>query len=977
MAGIGNSLYPPIFNQSYMPAFVNNCRVYFTLSNFNSIQEIKQDAVQVTVRSQKTNKTVLSTSLYPSEIKLANLQVDNERIGDKYYITINNSDIQGGFNYNEYYKVQIRFTSINASNRPSSNKIDSWLNTNLGSFSEWSTVVLIRPISIPTLELNNFSSEADSTTLNVQDLTIVGKVTFDVKDSETLKSYYIHIYDINDELLQDSGDIYTSTNEINYRCKYGFETGETYKLGIQILTNNLYSWSEEKKFTFNINFIPYKEFEGTMTASAEDQAGRIQISISHNEPVETVLNVVIRRTSNESNFQIWEDVYITNVPANSLLNIKWYDYTVESGIWYKYAAQQINKQGWRSTLIQTNSPVMINPEDIFLLQGGKQLKIRFDPEINNFSYVLAENLSQTIGSKYPFITRNGNVNYRTFSISGTISAFMDIRQNLMQASKKDLYGDDQSLYNTYNELNNINLYKDTIYEKKFREKVMEFLYQNNVKLFKSSTEGNILVKLMNISFTPNNTLSRHIYSFSCTAYEIDQFTYQNCLKYNIQQKGSIVTDTGINITVPGQLLAPAKNIYWKELGTNYEDRLFSNEQYFGTSNLMSNIRSKYGKWETDVTQIAEDSFLTYLKIELSSPPYLIGINDNGPYRITENGSEAVCLGHIVIINGTTLIINKDGVYELTDDGTRINTLSFPYAREQGTISYEIQMTEEEKSNLIAQDYSAYYKVGQLWNSFSPNESVYQQIFRKYSSSYGSSSSDNNTFVTTLDSILGLRIYAEEGIVFYIKERQDSNLERHVMGSSGVLQFYDDNTKIQGFYFVGPHLIPATNKDYPQDYEYVDTELLYNSFEDIKQPIRNGVYTIIDSSSEPDPSKVDAEDLGITTIELGELMQMAAAAHSQEGIRLNEQFMRWIENNDKFNDKTLKEKNILLDQFYQGVLQQYITSGNKYIYYQGGWYRFTDEADVALGYNIDSNVQVADNSIMAIIDYYCYILRERF
>jgi len=40
-----------------------------------------------------------------------------------------------------------------------------------------------------------------------------------------------------------------------------------------------------------------------------------------------------------------------------------------------------------------------------------------------------------------------------------------------------------------------------------------------------------------------------------------------------------------------------------------------------------------------------------------------------------------------------------------------------------------------------------------------------------------------------------------------------------------------------------------------------------------------VYNIIDSSSEPDPSKVDAEDLGITTIELGELKQMAAAAHS--------------------------------------------------------------------------------------------------
>jgi len=44
------------------------------------------------------------------------------------------------------------------------------------------------------------------------------------------------------------------------------------------------------------------------------------------------------------------------------------------------------------------------------------------------------------------------------------------------------------------------------------------LYKNNVKLFRSATEGNILVKLMDISFTPNITLHRHIYSFSCTAY---------------------------------------------------------------------------------------------------------------------------------------------------------------------------------------------------------------------------------------------------------------------------------------------------------------------------------------------------------------------------------------------------------------------------------------------------------------------------
>lgn len=978
MAGIGNSLYPPIFNQSYMPAFVKDCKVYFSLSNFNSLQDIKQNAVQVSVRSQKTNKTVLNKTLYPSEIKLTDLETDTEKIGnDKYFITIKNSDIQGGFNYNQYYKVQVRFTSSNATDRPSTNKIDSWLNSNLGSFSEWSTVVLIRPISTPTLELNNFSNQADSTTLNVQDLTIVGRVTFDSKDNEILKSYYIHIYDANDELLQDSGDIYTNNNEINYRCKYGFEAGELYKLGVQILTNNLYSWNQEKIFIFNINFVPYTEFYGRIAAKAQDKAGRIKISITHDAVSQPPLNIVIRRSSNESNFKIWEDVYIANVPANTILNINWYDYTVESGIWYQYSAQQINKQGWRSTIIQTNNYVMINPQDLFLLHGGKQLKIRFDPQVNNFSHTLAESLNQTIGSKYPYIIRNGNVNYRTFTLSGTISAFMDIRQNLMEASKKDLYGSYLNNYQDYNNMNNINLYKDTIYEKKFRDKVIEFLYANNVKLFKSDTEGNILVKLMNITFSPNNDLSRHIYSFSCTAYQVDEFTYQNCVKYGVQNQGTMVIENGTDIVVPGQLFAPSKDIYWKELGTNYEDRMFSNQQYFGTLNLVNNIRAKYNKWETNTTQIAQDSFLSYVKIELTNPPYLIGVDSSGPYKITdENDSEAVYLGHIVVINGVTIIINKDGIYELTDEDTRIHTLSFPYSKEQGIISYEIQMTEEEKANLIAQDYSAYYRVGQLWGSFDPNESVYQRIFKKYSSSYGdSSNTSTDTYVTTLNSILGIRIYADQGMVFYLKERQDNELERHVINSTGMLEFFDDNTKIQGFYFVGPHLLPARNNNRAQDYEYIDTELFYNNFQQVTNPIKNGVYTIVDTSTEADSSQVDIESLGITNAELGELTQLAAAAHSQTGIRLDASFIEWIENNEKFNNLTLKEQNLLLDKIYQSVLRQYIESGNKYIYYQGGWYRFTEQGDVALGYRIDSNVQV--NSITAIIDYYCYILRERF
>jgi len=78
---------------------------------------------------------------------------------------------------------------------------------------------------------------------------------------------------------------------------------------------------------------------------------------------------------------------------------------------------------------------MADFEDIFLTNIEGQLKIRFDPQINNFSKVVSESLVETIGSQYPFIRRNGKVGYKTFSISGTISYLTDIGSNLMHASK--------------------------------------------------------------------------------------------------------------------------------------------------------------------------------------------------------------------------------------------------------------------------------------------------------------------------------------------------------------------------------------------------------------------------------------------------------------------------------------------------------------------------------------------------------------
>jgi hypothetical protein len=64
-------------------------------------------------------------------------------------------------------------------------------------------------------------------------------------------------------------------------------------------------------------------------------------------------------------------------------------------------------------------------EDAFLYDGERQLKIRFNPSVDSFKSTILENKVDTIGNKYPFIFRNGIVNYKEFSISGLLSLLGD------------------------------------------------------------------------------------------------------------------------------------------------------------------------------------------------------------------------------------------------------------------------------------------------------------------------------------------------------------------------------------------------------------------------------------------------------------------------------------------------------------------------------------------------------------------------
>jgi len=57
-------------------------------------------------------------------------------------------------------------------------------------------------------------------------------------------------------------------------------------------------------------------------------------------------------------------------------------------------------------------------------------------------------------------------------------------------------------------------------ERQFKTQALDWLTNGKPKLFKSSAEGNFIVRLMNVSLTPNDTLGRMLHTFNSTAYEI-------------------------------------------------------------------------------------------------------------------------------------------------------------------------------------------------------------------------------------------------------------------------------------------------------------------------------------------------------------------------------------------------------------------------------------------------------------------------
>ena len=389
------------------------------------------------------------------------------------------------------------------------------------------------------------------------------------------------------------------------------------------------------------------------------------------------------------------------------------------------------------------------------------------------------------------------------------------------------------------------------YEREFKLEVLDWLNDGKPKLFKSPTEGNILVRLMNTSFTPEQVLGRMIYSFSTTMYEIDDLTLENIDKYKIQNIGTRIT--------------PVQKPVEKQSRINMD---FSDSEM---RYLISVLQQEAGAFDT-IDKINEVISFESLNMQFTSEPYLIYIgNDGSIYKADANTvfTDGVpYMGYIVYINNDPVVLGSAGHFNLSkEDGVEIQSL---YA-EEGQAEIECHYTVYEIENIEDDpQYIRYrFQAGQEIITASPTTNIMQDII------IPKIAYQENKKYEKIAGIYSIRLEAEPYSTFYIKDTSSDNFKRYVVGKTGELKISELDYPIEAIYAVGTSLrevqrrkdpnsesnilVPfySMEREWEFDRDYYVNKTIYDTCDKVENPVDKMMYRIeaLQAKNSPPPPNI--------------------------------------------------------------------------------------------------------------------------
>lgn len=538
-------LMPPILG-SRLPANTGNF-IYVYFNNNRAVDLSGVEAICLKLRTIQGDQDPLGKGLFNSEEMVLN----SSNPYAKFSLTNNNGK---KLNVGQYYKIQIA-------------QVQTGTHT-VGYFSE---VGIMKYTSEPSLDLNVSTDSAHPT----------------AHSYNYIGAYYQHALTAGEE--EEYYDYSEKVQSYRFTLGSGLSDDNIYDTGWLIHNSSYDSANNESNDEFNyFNLLPIntvctlkywvrttngleRSISGQISNDATDtDVWHCNVDLDQDNAYATInfdgsvpsgitkVNLVryVIEYDDEMVATYKDGIGLKSYNSEDL-PATFYDHTIEQGVRYLYRwVGSANDEVYQSPA-EDNAIIRADFEDIFLSEtvseDGRpiQLKIRFNPNINQIHETLQEAKVDTLGGKYPYFFRNGEKRYRDFTISGVIS-FQGDEQNLFS----NLYGKPAQ---PTRERTQTTLPQDTepaielmeqgftssdsdytvgnyFRERKFREEVYAYLTNGNPKLFRSAPEGNVLVRILNVNLTPFNGTSRMVYQLSCQAYECDGTDYASLVRNNIVEE---------------------------------------------------------------------------------------------------------------------------------------------------------------------------------------------------------------------------------------------------------------------------------------------------------------------------------------------------------------------------------------------------------------------------------------------------------
>jgi hypothetical protein len=441
----------------------------------------------------------------------------------EYFITIDLSDTDTfknfkNFTSNKFYQVQLYFTDSSISTI--NGTIDlNWLQTYKNNISESSQSTLIRKIIAPTITFDQFDINSATEETVYDFFKLSGKVANTDSQVDTIDRCKCTITEENNSSRTWTCSRWiTSTNNgtefsipINNNI---IIEGATYQIVFEYYTTYGYYDTLTKKITYH---VPSSGTNLQVTAQGHVESGSI---------------LIVSPEAKTGRLQRYEKINSWKTVCNNF-DSSWRDYSIQSDVQYTYRlVDSSNKTG-------SYAQAEVSFEDIFLSDENGMVAIRFNPVISGLKYVTQESIVNTLGGKYPVISKNGATKYRQFTLSGVIDNTIYAEYESKDSCEAEFITINHgSLFLRFSSSLQLPTSIDSFekrqkVERAIRNATVEMLSNGKPKLFRSFEEGNMIVHLSNISFTPNKTLGRHVYDFSATVTEMCEYNEDNVAKYHL------------------------------------------------------------------------------------------------------------------------------------------------------------------------------------------------------------------------------------------------------------------------------------------------------------------------------------------------------------------------------------------------------------------------------------------------------------